>query len=82
MSDTNMTDYPAKAGTWLLRLLILCVPVANVVASLLWGFGGRDAVTRGFGRAAFAFILLASAVLASGGLLAANYLLSAVLAAG
>ena len=77
MRDTNMTDYPAKAGTWLLRLLILCVPVANVVASLLWGFGGRDAVTRGFGRAAFAFILLAS-----GGLLAANYLLSAVLAAG
>lgn len=61
---------------YLLRLLILGIPVLNVVAAVLWGFAGRDEATRNFGRAALTVIVVFGVLTLISGLLAFTFLSS------
>ncbi|ORC30743.1 hypothetical protein [Marispirochaeta aestuarii] len=59
---------------YLIRLLLLGIPVINVIASLLWGFAGSDEETRSFGRAALIVIVTFAVLFLIGGLVAFTFL--------
>ena len=60
--------------TYLVRLLLLGVPVVNVIAAVLWGFAGRDDDTRSFGRAALMTLVTFAVLTLLSGLLAFTFL--------
>ena len=60
--------------TYLVRLLLLGVPVVNVVAAVLWGFAGKDDDTRSFGRAALMALVTFAVLTLICGLLAFTFL--------
>jgi len=53
-------------GAYFGRMLLLCVPVANVVAAFVWGFAGETEEKRRFGRGALLVIAVAVALSAIG----------------
>jgi len=71
MSDESLTT---SFQRYLLRLLILGLPVVNVIAAVLWGFAGRDEETRNFGRAALTVIVVFGVLTLISGLVAFTFL--------
>lgn len=59
---------------YLIRLLLLGIPVINVIAAVLWGFAGSDEDTRNFGRAALMVIVTFAVIFLIGGLVAFTFL--------
>lgn len=73
-----MSDESASTSfqRYLLRLLILGIPVLNVAAAVVWGFAGRDEETRSFGRAALTVIVVFGVLTLVFGLVAFTFLSS------
>ncbi len=63
--DTKIREMPTT-GAYFGRMLLLCVPVANVVAAFVWGFAGETEEKRRFGRGALLVIAVAVALSAIG----------------
>lgn len=50
-------DVPST-GVYFGRLILLCIPVVNVIMSLIWGFGGSTEEKKHFGRAGLLVIIV------------------------
>lgn len=61
------------------RLLIFAIPIANVVAAVLWLAAGKDEETKNFGKAALLVVLILMAVALGLGVVSYGYLQSALL---
>ncbi|WP_319558965.1 hypothetical protein [Marispirochaeta sp.] len=59
---------------YLIRLLLLGIPIINVIAAVLWGFAGSDEETRSFGKAALMVIVTFAVLFLIGGLIAFTFL--------
>ena len=59
--ETNRREIPTT-GAYFGRMLLLCVPVANIIAAFVWGFGGETEEKRRFGRGALLVIAVAAAL--------------------
>ncbi len=57
-----------STGFYLSRMIILCIPVVNVIAALVWAFTGSSRETRNFGKAGLFTILIVTAVVTALGL--------------
>lgn len=59
--DTKIREIPTT-GAYFGRMLLLCVPLANIIAAFVWGFGGETEEKRRFGRGALLVIGVAAAL--------------------
>jgi hypothetical protein len=57
-----------STGFYLSRMIILCIPIVNVIAALVWAFTGSSKESRNFGKAGLFTILIVTAVVAALGL--------------
>lgn len=48
----NMRERPVSTGGWILRLLLMCIPIVNIVMLFIWGFDQSENETaRNWARA-------------------------------
>lgn len=59
--DTKISGVPTT-GAYFGRMLLLCVPLANIIAAFVWGFAGETEEKRRFGRGALLVMAVAAAL--------------------
>ena len=73
-SENTMYDDVPSTGVYFGRLILLCIPVVNVIMSLIWGFAGTTDEAKHFGRAGLLVIIVITLLLFLAGFVAFLFL--------
>lgn len=53
-----MNEKPMSVGEWILTLIVMSIPIANIIMMFVWGFGDGNTSRKNYCRAYLIFVAI------------------------